>query len=1033
MGVDSRQSRKLPIRRILAFAALSAVPSAVTSARGDTIAEWQSTLGGTWNSAANWSTNPNFPNNGTPTGTNYQANFDLTAASNYTVSTSGITTLAVDAINITSPNAVVQQNGTSLTVGGINMTAGTYQFRSGTLSGAAPGSTVSIAPTATFQLSGGTLNQLTFTGSNVGCVSASKTITVTNGLNFSGFQLNANQNTLTFNFDGASQTLDQIVLNCAPPTTTKSPILNVGGPTSAGPVTLTLGTGATVQGIATFQDNPSTAGDTLLNDGTVDANTSGQTFTINTSNFTNNATAEVSNGTLLINATNWTNAKAGTISDSGATLSLQGSWSNAGTIATTGAAVVNFGGTFNTSGQGAYTPSAATVTILTASVNNTGSTFTLSGSANSWQMNGATITGGTLALANSSVLNLTTATFNGVTVTGTTSLTVGNSLTLENGTVLPTGVTVNLTANFDQLDYVGAIQTADNITINANTGVTHYLGFGNPIANAAAIFTLGANALLEGNVQILDKTASDSFVNKGTVTADSSTTGYVQFYDKGNVTNNGTMNATNGALFVVNPSFNNTASFTNNGTINDDHSTLSIVTNNTLNNSRINVTNGGSLQLAGTWSNSATGTIAVSGGSTVSLSGNMSSAGAITLNNSTVNISSASMTLAPLASISATNSIINFTGTLNISAGNTLSFSGNNTFNLGVQGAGFTQNAINGGTLAFSGGSSFHLINQSATLSGVHVTGADVNVDSIEILTIANGISIDTHNLNLNATNMEVDLQNTPLLSNLVINTNVQNLSVDDFVMDGSNPIVTLDSTSTLNGGGGLFNGYNSSNNPNQATFVNDGTINVNNQSLIQNCYQFINYGHIYLEQHNMQVSTTGFSNHGLIDLQGGAIQPGAALFHAGDGTLTGTGYIGGEGLIMDQPGGQLLFHVGGVTAGSAYDQMTIAYEASLGGDLEILMTNGFESSITPGEQFIVLKIDPNTGGAVTGSFLNVQNGGRLTTTDGFGSFQVNYGSAPFTNEIVLSNFQSLPEPASAGLLAAGVIIFTRRPKRRMG
>jgi hypothetical protein len=67
----------------------------------------------------------------------------------------------------------------------------------------------------------------------------------------------------------------------------------------------------------------------------------------------------------------------------------------------------------------------------------------------------------------------------------------------------------------------------------------------------------------------------------------------------------------------------------------------------------------------------------------------------------------------------------------------------------------------------------------------------------------------------------------------------------------------------------------------------------------------------------------------------------------------------------------------------------------------------------------------------LVGTFENVTAGARLLTFDGKGSFEVDYGSAsPFgSNNVVLSNFQVVPEPASGLLLmlAAPTLLHRRR------
>jgi hypothetical protein len=107
-----------------------------------------------------------------------------------------------------------------------------------------------------------------------------------------------------------------------------------------------------------------------------------------------------------------------------------------------------------------------------------------------------------------------------------------------------------------------------------------------------------------------------------------------------------------------------------------------------------------------------------------------------------------------------------------------------------------------------------------------------------------------------------------------------------------------------------------------------------------------------------------------------------------------------------------------------------------LGGDLDISFTNGFQTAITPSETFDILTVavGQNEYGvpySLSGSFLNVANGGRLETLDGWGSFQVNYGSGAYANEIVLSDFEPpVPEPTFGCALIAGSSLLLARRRR---
>lgn len=85
-------------------------------------------------------------------------------------------------------------------------------------------------------------------------------------------------------------------------------------------------------------------------------------------------------------------------------------------------------------------------------------------------------------------------------------------------------------------------------------------------------------------------------------------------------------------------------------------------------------------------------------------------------------------------------------------------------------------------------------------------------------------------------------------------------------------------------------------------------------------------------------------------------------------------------------------------------------------------MINGVTTFLSS-DTFTVVSSD-----ALTGVFGNVLNGARLVTTDGLGSFAVNYGSGSIFNpdDIVLSDLQveanPAPEPVTWFLFAIGIV-----------
>ena len=112
---------------------------------------------------------------------------------------------------------------------------------------------------------------------------------------------------------------------------------------------------------------------------------------------------------------------------------------------------------------------------------------------------------------------------------------------------------------------------------------------------------------------------------------------------------------------------------------------------------------------------------------------------------------------------------------------------------------------------------------------------------------------------------------------------------------------------------------------------------------------------------------------------------------------------LGGTGLAMNGKltlltSSQLTFQLGGLTQGSEYGYLNVNGTVAFGGQLVLTFANGFQNSVTNNDDFTVLTA---AGTALNGSFTNVAPGERLETSDGFGSFQVDYDGT----KILLSNF----------------------------
>jgi T5SS/PEP-CTERM-associated repeat protein len=107
-----------------------------------------------------------------------------------------------------------------------------------------------------------------------------------------------------------------------------------------------------------------------------------------------------------------------------------------------------------------------------------------------------------------------------------------------------------------------------------------------------------------------------------------------------------------------------------------------------------------------------------------------------------------------------------------------------------------------------------------------------------------------------------------------------------------------------------------------------------------------------------------------------------------------------------------LQIEIGGTAAVTQHDFVGVNENAFLGGDLELVLVNSFVPSSI--DTFTILDAGLN----LFGTFANVTNGQRLTTTEGLGSFVVNYGAGSLfdASQIVLSSFLAAGLPGDYNL-----------------
>ena len=155
-------------------------------------------------------------------------------------------------------------------------------------------------------------------------------------------------------------------------------------------------------------------------------------------------------------------------------------------------------------------------------------------------------------------------------------------------------------------------------------------------------------------------------------------------------------------------------------------------------------------------------------------------------------------------------------------------------------------------------------------------------------------------------------------------------------------------------------------------------------------------------------------SNAGVFENYGGTLAPGDVGV-SGRTLLTGN-YAGNGGNAT------LAFDVGGTAQATTfqsgtYDLLAVTGTVALNDKLVVSLINGF----TPTNDTAVTIL---TSTGLTGAFSNVAFGGTGMTADGLYSFAVGQSG----NNVTLSNFAAVPEPA--GLAVLGVLAFAARRRR---
>jgi mannose-6-phosphate isomerase-like protein (cupin superfamily) len=363
-----------------------------------------------------------------------------------------------------------------------------------------------------------------------------------------------------------------------------------------------------------------------------------------------------------------------------------------------------------------------------------------------------------------------------------------------------------------------------------------------------------------------------------------------------------------------------------------------------------------------------------------------------------------------------------FSGTASAATGATLQFGNNFTISDGAQfiGAGtvqFNKPAIT--TLAGTITNDTHLVLKSSSSFADFVLNGNVTFTGSGVLSLVNADRIRGTGIFTNAGNtIEGETNNLGSFGNdeigivnaagSVIDANIAGLTLNidpnlsagltnEGVMEASKGGILL-----LSGNGG-------------GAFTNSGTIMASGGAL-QFGGTVTSSGTVDVGGDTLAVSGSYTQSAGTFRLAGGSVTSTPALDFEGGlvdawGTINGAimnnailqPALGDTGLIANGKltllfSSQLTFQLGGLTQGSEYSYLNINGTVALGGQLVLTFAKGFQHSVTNEDDFTVLTA---AGIGLSGHFTNVEPGGRLETSDGFGSFQVDYNAT----RILLSNF----------------------------
>ncbi|WP_310452564.1 filamentous hemagglutinin N-terminal domain-containing protein, partial [Sulfuritalea sp.] len=660
----------------------------------------------------------------------------------------------------------------------------------------------------------------------------------------------------------------------------------------AGGPTLSL-TGGTVSGIGNLTVNSAlTLGGTTFNGvGGGSFNTSGTT-TLNGSpafngvvTWNNSGTVDIggANRILMYNGAVLNNLAGGIINDT-----------------TTAASPLEGNGTPSTFvNAGSFNKNAGSAATQSFSINAFANSGSFNVNAGSFQLTSSGTDTGTYAIGATTTLAVTAGTrsFNGTSFTGSGALglTGGTMDFATSTTFLAGGPTLSLTG--------GIVSGVGNLTVNnaLTLGGTTFNGAGGGSFNTSGTTTLNGSPSFNGAV---------TWNNSGTV--DIGGGDRILMYN-GAVLNNLAGGIINDTTTAASPLEGNgtPSTFVNAGSFNKNAgsaATQSFSINAFANSGSFNV-NAGSFQLTssgtdtGTYAIGATTTLAVTAGTRSFNGTSFTGSGALGLTGGTMDFATSTTFLAGGPTLSLTGGIVSGVGNLTVNNALTL---GGTTFN-GAGGGSFNTS----GTTTLNGSPSFNgavTWNNSGT---VDIGGGDriLMYNGAVLNNLAGGIINDTTTA---ASPLEGNGTPSTFVNAGNFNKNAgsaatQTFSVNAFANSGS-----------FNVNAGSFQASGSANEA--------GIINVASGASFEKAAGFTNTG---------TLSGAGtISVGGNVLTNNGTISPGVGAGNTATLSITGNLLLGGSSVVEAD--------IGGTTAGSQYDQISLSGNLTLGGDIRYQAVGGF-------------------------------------------------------------------------------------------